>query len=328
MTKRKTHKSHRRTRYRTKSRKNRRQHGGHPTPPTRLSAEEKQRIMVGHPTLPPRLSAEEKQRIMVGHPTLPPRLSVEEKQRIMALGHPQVPARLSDEKIKQIMKNLPQPKRQHQQHLFSQPFKNSRTSTDIKTLQQNNTEKCNKTGQTEISKCDSLLAFPSERKECKENSKLVINGITGLTNKYSDDMNNIIHDCGDKTMTQEELQKCEKKLAEISQEYVAQCMNFANVIETNYGKKTFQGRKDTVKSYMQKIVDILPGQKSKREKAELEQGMKTTIKSWIEKCERNQSLTKATGMERYPFECKDIKSKKSDNELEPFVNILMNGVNK
>jgi hypothetical protein len=305
MTKRKTHKSHRRTRYRTKSRKNRRQHGG-------------------HPTLPPRLSAEEKQRIM-GHPTLPPRLSAEEKQRIM--GHPQVPARLSDEKIKQIMKNLPQPKRQHQQHLFSQPFKNSRTSTDIKTLQQNNTEKCNKTGQTEISKCDSLLAFPSERKECKEDSKLVMDGIQKLTRTYSDDMNNIIHECGDKTMTQEKLQNCERKLAEISQEYVAQCMTFANSIETKYGKKTFQGRKDTVKSYMQKIVDILPGQKSKREKAELEQGMKTMIKSWIEKCERNPSLVKATGMDRYPFECKDIKSK-SDNELEPFVNILMNGVNK
>ena len=198
-----------------------------------------------------------------------------------------------------------------------------RTSDNIRTLQRNNTEKCQTSTTRQIEKCDTLI---SGRKECRKDAQDIRQGIKTLTDAYTKDMDEIIKQCGDKHMSESELKKCESKLAQTSQEYVAQCLNFATGIEFKYGSKTLESKKAAAMGYVKKITDILPGQKSKREKAELEKAMKDLINQWIRNCENNPSLEKATGMESYSFSCRDVRGKKTDQEIEPFIKELMRKV--
>ena len=196
------------------------------------------------------------------------------------------------------------------------PTKSSRSNKDIQTLRNANVNKCqSKFTLPQVKKCSTVVSLPQKRQECRKMADEVVNGINTLTNKYKKDIDDFTKKCGDKQLTDKQMKDCEQKLAELTQEYVAQCSTMSNAIELNFGSKTIKGRIDSVKKILNKGVDLLPGQKDRRQATELKKQFGVLVDQWVTNCKNNSGLEKAQGMEFYNMKCTDFNKSYSKDEI-------------
>ncbi len=194
------------------------------------------------------------------------------------------------------------------------PLYKSPSKSEISNMRSANKAKCQGDTERQVAKCKSVIALPAERERCKTIANDVVNAVNTLTSTYTNNMANVINECGDKQLTQEQLASCKRKMAEQSQEYVAQCLQLASAIETQFGTVTLEGRAKAVKKFTQGLIDMLPGQKNKRQRQELMQQFETLVDQWIKNCNQNQNLQAAQGMQSYGYNCENVRGNNALNK--------------
>lgn len=151
-------------------------------------------------------------------------------------------------------------------------------------------------------------------------------GVNKLTNDFRNDVQSIIDRCADRDLTEEDLRQCEWKIGESMQTYVAQCLQLTSAIDLNFGKNARESnvnfgsripenQAEVAKKYIGRLVDMLPGQKAKREKEQLRQALETTVNQWIANCDQNPNLQAARGMEDYGLQCNDFRAQNVNKQM-------------
>lgn len=170
---------------------------------------------------------------------------------------------------------------------------------------------CALQGQKADKTCKTLIAGPNERRRCRDLAQEAVGNAQKLTRDYAAKMEQIIEQCADKRLTEDEFKQCQKDLAEASQEYAALCNSMMSPIAISFGTRTTEARLNQIKGAANKaaknIAGLFPGQKSKQETEQLKGAMTMMIDGWTKYCVGNPNLVKANGMEAFPFSCGDLR---------------------
>ena len=154
---------------------------------------------------------------------------------------------------------------------------------------------------------------------------MVKEGVTKLTSDYATDMQAIVDLCAKEKLTQKQLTKCRVKLAQTSQEFIAQCETFTGGIGSKYGKKTAAKRAKKVKSHLKSVRRKLSPRARAKEEIQQEKQMtaayRQMLDNWKSSCVRDVGKNKAMGMQDFDLACDDLRNS-SDDKLDDYASRL------
>lgn len=168
-------------------------------------------------------------------------------------------------------------------------------------------EKCYQRRKHVSSKCNRVVARPSERKRCREVAEMASERIDQLADEYRDKMSNVVDQCTDRELTDEELARCRRMIASASQEFMAQCEASLGAVTASFGDKTVAARARELRR------KLTPGRRTSS--ASMTSAYRQMLQSWKRSCEGIQGQTKAMGMQDFTLVCDDLRGA-SDEEID------------